>query len=247
MARPDVTGIARYDAKPVDPLVDHQCGISRGNIASSVIAAAAFGAPYSSFRISWDFPEVKFGATGYEIEASRMADFEDGIPMAEKEHTGLSHSGAAGIFTHENIISINPYAGGSNAMQPDTQYYVRVRAILAEGFSAWSEGLTMSTAVLPQGTDPNLAPIVSVTATHVPGDTFLTIAPVTAVNPVTLVPLYDGRMYAKNKGGTTPVRAEGVTLSPVVNNGMTTVYLMVVDEDSQVAWAATKVMVTGIV
>lgn len=122
--------------------------------------------------------------------------------MAQKAVTGKSNTNAAASFTAVPV-SINPYNGDpSQPIQPDTQYYARVRAKLSElpdVFTEWSEPAMCSTEPLPNpngmveqdGKLVDMAPLAGFTAS-VAGTT-ITLTDASAVNPISGAALHNLR------------------------------------------------------
>ena len=213
MARPDITGVAKYDAAAVPPAVQHN-GISM----ALPVPEIAFSVPWGALWVRYDFPETKFSATGYEVEVSTDPKFED------QTRTGISGSPPAGDF-NQIVLSMNPYDGVSGAFQPNTEYFARVRATFLVGVSAWSESAGMSTRPLPQGDIDG--PIATVVATVAgPNISWVTTA---APNPVSLSPVYDYRGVVKGDAGHSNVSAEAAASRPHTGPGDYTVFAYVTD------------------
>lgn len=231
--RPDTTGPTKYDA-----VASHEFnGMSKAYPAAPVL----FSVPWGAFWIRFDFPETKFAPLSYEVEVSTEADFEDGIPDIEKMHTGISGSPPLGDF-NQIVLSLNPYGGVSQAMQPNTQYYARVRAVMAAGPGVWSEPMGGATKPLPNGHIDG--PVATITATAVASGITYTI--VAAPNPVSLSPVYDQRAVAKGPAGHTVVAAELTGFLATSGPGEYTVYGVVTDEAGRSTRCSTKVMVPAV-
>lgn len=238
--RPDTTGPAKYRT----PDFPHD---QNGIHPQPIFPAMAFWVPWGALELIWDFNETKYPVTEYQIEMSLEANFEMHLPEAERGKTGLVGTNPPGDFS-QVAVSINTYTGLSTAIQPTIQYYMRVRALLADGsLTEWSEAagcaadpLPAANGIVGDGTVDE-APIAGFTATPT-GDT-VAVASTATPNAVTASPIFDLRYHAE--GPVTqplPVRAEDGNFI-FGESGTYTITQYVTDEAGKTSVTSQQVMV----
>lgn len=207
--RADVTGLAKYSAKPVNPLLEYNLGITRGNIA----ALEAFNVPWGALEIKWDFQESLFPEVlEYRVGLSTDPQMKDAAP------------GGGELPGSWRQVVISDNRGTPIPLQPNTQYYLAVWLWDGVGYiGETSEVVGMATAHLPSATSQN-GPIGSMAVANIVppvdddpaslGTVDLTITG--APNPVTGSPVFD---YRLDFGNGALVSAEAIAVGAAYTAG----------------------------
>lgn len=221
--RADTTGVGKYAN------LDAILGISRGNVAAN----ENYNVPWGALEIKWDFPEALYPAViEYRVGLSTDPRMQDAAPGGGE---------LPGSF-RQVVVADN--RGGSIPLQPNTQYFLAVYLWDGTGYiGEHSEVVGMSTAPLPQATDPNLNPVASIAVANIVppvdddpasmGTVDLTIT--AAPNGMTGVALHDFRL---DFGNGALVSAEASALGATYKPGTYTAKGYVIDKDGEVAVCA---------